>query len=100
MNASVDCAKKNSRFAQDYRIEAIADNEKHNAIRIDWQREPKSAQKDQHCGVYCLRTNIPDWSELQLWTTYIMLTEIEASFRSLKTDLGLRPVFHHDLADR
>ena len=87
--------EKNSRVAQDYRIEVIADDEKNNAIRIDWQREPKRAQKDQHCGVYCLRTNIPDWSEEQLWTTYIMLTEIEATFRSLKTDLGLRPVFHH-----
>jgi transposase len=87
--------EKNSRVAQDYRIEVIADDEKNNAIRIDWQREPQSAQKDQHCGVYCLRTNIPDWSEEHLWTTYIMLTEIEATFRSLKTDLGLRPVFHH-----
>jgi transposase len=87
--------EKNSRVAQDYRIEVIADDEKTNAIRIDWQRESKSAQKDQHCGVYCLRTNIKEWSEEQLWTTYIMLTEIEATFRSLKTDLGLRPVFHH-----
>ena len=86
--------EKNSRVAQDYRIEVIADDDKNNAIRIDWQREPKSAEKDQHCGVYCLRTNIKDWSEQQLWTTYIMLTEIEATFRSLKTDLGLRPVFH------
>ena len=87
--------EKNSRVAQDYRIEVIADDKKNNAIRIDWQRESKSTQKDQHCGVYCLRTNIPDWSEQQLWTTYIMLTEIEATFRSLKTDLGLRPVFHY-----
>jgi len=86
--------EKNSRVAQDYRIEVIADDEKNNAIRIDWRREPQSEQKDQHGGVYCLRTNIPDWSEQQLWTTYTMLTEIEATFRSLKTDLGLRPVFH------
>jgi len=86
--------EKNSRVAQDYRIEVIADDEKNNAIRIEWKREPQSEQKDQHCGVYCLRTTIPDWSEEQLWTTYIMLTEIEATFRSLKTDLGLRPVFH------
>jgi len=86
--------EKNSRVAQDYRIEVIADDEKNNAIRIEWKRELQSEQKDQHCGVYCLRTNIPDWSEEQLWTTYIMLTEIEATFRSLKTDLGLRPVFH------
>jgi transposase len=87
--------EKNSRVASDYRIEVIADDEKNNAIRIEWIRESKSEQKDQHCGVYCLRTNIPDWSEEQLWTTYIMLTEIEATFRSLKTDLGLRPVYHH-----
>jgi len=87
--------EKNSRVAQDYRIEVIADDEKNNAIRIKWRREPQSEQKDQHCGVYCLRTNIKDWSEEQLWTTYIMLTEIEATFRSLKTDLGLRPVYHH-----
>ena len=45
MNASVDCAKKNSRVAQDYRIEVIADDEKNNAIRIEWMRESKSEQK-------------------------------------------------------
>jgi transposase len=87
--------EKNSRVSPDYRIEVKADDEKNNAIRIEWQRELQSQQKDQHCGVYCLRTNIKDWSEEQLWTTYIMLTEIEATFRSLKTDLGLRPVYHH-----
>ncbi len=32
---------------------------------------------------------------MQLWTTYTLLTEIEATFRSLKTDLVLRPVYHH-----
>lgn len=87
--------EKNRRVAQDYRIDVIADKEKNNAIRIEWQRQPDSAQKDQHCGVYCLRTNIPNWSEQQLWTTYITLIEIEATFRSLKTEFGLRPVFHH-----
>jgi transposase len=87
--------EKNSRVAQDYRIEVIADKEKNNAIRIEWQREPQGEQKDKLCGVYCLRTNIPDWSEEQLWTTYTMLTEIEATFRSFKTELGLRPVYHH-----
>ena len=87
--------EKNSRVAQDYRIEVIADDEKNNAIRIEWKHESKSEQKDQHCGVYCLRTNIKDWSEEQLWTTCIMLTGIEATFTSLKADLGLRPVYHH-----
>lgn len=86
--------EKNTRVASDYCIEVIADDEKSNAIRIEWTREPKSGQKDQHSGVYCLRTNISDWSEQQLWTTYTILTEVEATFRSMKTELGLRPVFH------
>ena len=86
--------EQHSRVASDYKIEVLADDEKNNATAIEWQREPQSDQKDQHCGVYCLRTNIKDWSEQQLWTTYTMLTEIEATFRSLKTDLGLRPVYH------
>ena len=33
--------------------------------------------------------------EEKLWRTYIMLTDLEAVFRSLKSELGLRPVFHH-----
>ncbi len=30
-----------------------------------------------------------------MWQTYTMLTDLEAVFRSLKSELGLRPVFHH-----
>jgi transposase len=86
--------EQHSRVASDYKIEVLADDEKNNATAIEWKREPQSDKKDQHCGVYCLRTNIKDWSEQQLWSTYTMLTEIEATFRSLKTDLGLRPVYH------
>ena len=36
----------------------------------------------------------PSTRRSTLWRTYIMLTELESVFRSLKTDLGLRPVFH------
>jgi transposase len=86
--------EQHSRVASDYEIVVLADDEKNNATAIEWKCKPQSDQKDQDCGVYCLRTNIKDWSEQQLWTTYTMLTEIEATFRSLKTDLGLRPVYH------
>ncbi|WP_428357314.1 IS1634 family transposase [Methyloprofundus sp.] len=86
--------EKHSRVAADYTINVMADDKKNKATSIEWKRKSESDQKDQHCGVYCLRTNIPDWSEEQLWTTYTMLTEIEATFRSLKTELGLRPVYH------
>jgi transposase len=81
-----------SRVANDYRIDVIADNEKIYAEQIHWQRN--ATEKDNLMGVYCLRTNIMDWTADTLWKTYVMLTEIESTFRSLKTDFGLRPVYH------
>lgn len=50
-------------------------------------------------GVYILRTNVTDWSDEELWRTYIQLTEAETAFRVHKSDLGLRPIWHHK-ADR
>ena len=47
-----------------------------------------------HPGVYCLRSNELTWDEARLWRTYTMLTDLESVFRSLKSELGLRPVFH------
>lgn len=53
------------------------------------------SEQDTFPGVYCLRTNQAQWNGQTLWRTYTMLTELEAVFRSLKSELGLRPVFHH-----
>ncbi len=48
-----------------------------------------------HPGVSCLRTNILDLDAETLWRTWVTLTDVEAVFRSLKSALGLRPIFHH-----
>ena len=48
-----------------------------------------------HPGVYCLHSNQTDWDEATLWRTYITLTDIEAVFHSLKSGLGLRPIYHY-----
>ena len=47
-----------------------------------------------HPGVYCLRSSETDWNEDALWRTYTTLTDVEAVFRSLKSELGLRPIYH------
>ena len=44
-------------------------------------------------GRYLLRT-ICGQEPAELWQFYIQLTEIEAAFRTLKDDLGLRPIYH------
>ena len=45
-------------------------------------------------GAYMLRSNHPSEDPAQLWKWYIQLTQAEAAFRTGKTDLMLRPVFH------
>lgn len=46
-------------------------------------------------GCYLLRTNISNWTEDELWRTYIQLTDAENAFRTQKSQLSLRPVGHH-----
>ncbi len=54
--------------------------------------------KSRESGVYCLRTNQAEWDETTLWQTYTMLTDLESVFRLLKSELGLRPIYHHKSA--
>jgi transposase len=48
-----------------------------------------------HDGAYVLRSNQPGWSATELWDTYMQLTVVEKAFRVLKSELLLRPVWHH-----
>ena len=48
-----------------------------------------------HDGAYVLRTNQAGWSAKELWQTYMQLTVVEKAFRVLKSELLLRPVWHH-----
>lgn len=61
-------------------------------IRWSWAR-PQEAD-ERYSGRYYLRTSRDDLDEKSLWELYITLGGIEDSFRSLKGELGLRPVFH------
>jgi transposase len=45
-------------------------------------------------GRYLLRTNLTTADPGKLWEQYLLLTEIEAAFKSLKDDLCIRPVYH------
>ena len=61
---------------------------------LRWEKTPVPGTMLTDPGVYCLRSNELSWSAEQLWRTYMMLTDLEAVFRSLKGERGLRPIFH------
>ena len=79
---------------QHYQIEVQADASGKKAVAIRWEQQPVAGSKLTDPGVYCLRSNQTDWDAQTMWRTYIMLTDLEAVFRSLKSELGLRPIFH------
>ena len=81
--------------AQHYTIEVLTDESGRKATALTWKRQPRPGSMATHPGVYCLRSNQTDWDEESLWRTYTTLTDVEAVFRSLKSELGLRPIYHH-----
>ena len=87
--------EKSHGAGQHYRIAITPDPSGTRAQAIHWERQPLDGTLLTHPGVYCLRTNEMTWEAEQLWRTYMMLTDLEAVFRSFKSELGLRPVFHH-----
>jgi len=57
-------------------------------------KEDRKAWRDLREGAYMLRTNLQADSAEQMWSMYMQLTEAEASFRALKSELSIRPLFH------
>ena len=87
--------EKSHGVAQHYDIDVTSSADGTQALAINWRRQPVNGSMLTHPGVYCLRSNQTDWDEETLWRTYITLTDLEAVFRSLKSELGLRPIYHH-----
>jgi transposase len=87
--------EKQHGIGQHYQIDLQTDDSGEKAASITWQKLRVPGSYVDLPGVYCLRSNQCQWTEEQLWRTYMMLTDLEAVFRCFKSDLGFRPVFHH-----
>ena len=93
-SASAASGRRAAGAGAHYDIDVIADKSGEKARAVTWKRRPLAGTMITHPGVYCLRTNVEDRDEETLWRTYTSLTDVEAVFRSLKSELGLRPIFH------
>jgi len=59
------------------------------------ERAERTTWAEQAHGAYLLRTNCNEKDPVKLWRWYVQLSQAEAAFRISKSDLSLRPVFHH-----
>ncbi|MEJ7678052.1 MAG: IS1634 family transposase [Segetibacter sp.] len=78
-----------------YDIDVTLSPDNYTATAVIWSKnEQQYAKKEASLGLYFLRTNLLLKDEVMIWDVYNTIREIESSFRCLKTDLDLRPVYH------
>lgn len=95
LNERIGRLKEKSRGAsRHYALNFTTDESGKLVSALSWEKTPVAGSMATHPGVYCLRSNELNWNEEKLWRTYTMLTDLESVFRSLKSELGLRPVYH------
>lgn len=84
--------ERHSKVAYFYDIEVK--EEKGKVTEINWRIKDQQKLYDRFSGSYYLRTNRLDLSDAEIFNLYISLTDVEDSFRCMKSELGLRPNFH------
>jgi transposase len=88
--------ERNSRASARYSIALTEDQATPAGVKLKWSsRQEWEDWAKLSEGTYILRSNIHHWSDQELWKTYIQLSEAEAAFRIHKSDLCLRPIWHH-----
>jgi len=79
-----------------YDIEITLDKDNAQIVTaLSWSKnEEQYAKKQANLGIYFLRTSLLLKDEVIIWNIYNTIREIEASFKILKSDLDLRPIYH------
>jgi transposase len=78
--------------AKEYDIDVIPDKLKEKVVDLQWTKRLHREQREAGC--YLIRTNDLNLNEKEIWDIYHLLVRVEGSFKSMKSDLGLRPVHH------
>jgi hypothetical protein len=78
-----------------YTITVTNDDHDKNVQEITWEvDQTKNKDKTDELGKYFLRTSLDMQDEVLIWNVYNTIREIESTFKTLKTDLDLRPIYH------
>jgi transposase len=73
----------------------VSVEEESGQLQLAWSaKEGQQQWRQAREGAYLLRTNLAATTASELWEKYIQLTEVEATFRALKSELSIRPLFH------
>lgn len=85
--------ERHSRVSGLYRITVVPDENNKTAVGVTWDLQPEKEKKKLN-GIYRLRSNKESITVEEFWQIYTNLTQVESSFKSMKSELGFRPVHH------
>ena len=96
VNQRIGRAKQKYPSAQGrYDIQLIHDEKNKTVTELVWARiDKKDKDATDNLGKYFVRTSMDMKDEVIVWNVYNTIREIESTFRTLKTDLDLRPIYH------
>ena len=79
--------QRNQRAARCFEIRCEAAPGLPSGVLVEWRRdETEQSFREISHGCYALSTNVHDWTEEEVWRTYIQLTQVESAFRAHKPD--------------
>ncbi|MCG2726076.1 MAG: IS1634 family transposase, partial [Elusimicrobia bacterium] len=88
--------QRNQRAARFFDIDCKASSTQASGIYLEWRHnKAEEILNEQSHGCYALRSNVKEWTEAEIWKTYIQLTNVEDAFRIHKSELKIRPIWHH-----
>ena len=86
-------------IAQYYDISTRTDGEEKDVVDLKWLKKDTRQNRQTLTGCYVIETTHQEMSAIEIWKLYMTVLRVESAFKTIKSDLGLRPV-HHQLAKR
>ena len=83
-------------IARHYQIDLEVDKKTDKVTSIHWQAKESQLNQEKEQGIYFIKTSLKERDEQTVWKIYNCIREIESTFRTLKTDLDLRPIYHQN----
>ena len=83
-------------MAKYYDVMVIEDEITKKVIDLKWTKKAIRKERSVLTGCYVIETTHKEYEALEIWKLYMTLTNVEGAFKALKTDLGMRPVYHQN----
>lgn len=77
-----------------YQITAVGNSGENATDLIYQKKEIQDKEAQENAGTYFIKTSLESRDEQTVWKIYNTIREIESTFRCLKTDIDLRPIYH------